>query len=161
VRRLARFGLPAGIRRWALLASVLIGWGFPLWGTIWTRSTNLIKIPRGIKLPLPNATYSTRDWNLSIFSIEVKEDPSPSADSVAPKWLFTYKNSDHENHYVLITVQCEDVGRKHKTHFSYTATLLPDQKEAPIEIFSRTRNDDWRSSIFARVTIDFLSTPTG
>ncbi|MEO6324860.1 MAG: hypothetical protein ABIT01_13350 [Thermoanaerobaculia bacterium] len=142
-----------------IVAFLLVG--LPLTGTIWTRSANLIKIPRGVKLPFPNATYSTRDWNLAISSVEVREDSS-KGDSVAPKWLFYYKNTDHENHYVLITVQCQDVSRKDRARFSYTATLLADQKdETPIEILSKTKTDDWKNASFARITIDFLSTPNG
>ena len=56
--------LVRGLQLGALLTLLFIG--LPMAGTIWTRSANLIKIPRGVRLPFPNATYSTRDWNLAI-----------------------------------------------------------------------------------------------
>jgi hypothetical protein len=151
--------LVRGMRAGAILLALLAG--LPLAGTIWTRSANLIKIPRGVKIPFPNATYSTRDWSVVISSVEVREDSS-SGESVSPKWLFYYKNTDHDPHYVLINVQCQDVSRRDRARFSYTATLLADQKEeAPIEILSKTRTEDWKNASFARITIDFLSTPSG
>lgn len=135
---------------------------FPLFATVWTRSTNLVKIPRGIKQPLPNALYSTREWNLVISSVEVREEGTGTGELVTPKWLFYYKNSDHERHYALITVQCQDTARKDRARFSYTATLLADQKEeASIEIVSKVRGEDWKNASYARITVDFVSTPGG
>jgi hypothetical protein len=133
----------------------------PVLATIWTRSSSVVKVSRSARTPLPNVAYSTREWNIAITSFEVQEWMA-SGDVISPRWIFYYKNTDAEAHYVAITVQCQDAQRRDRTRFGYTATLQPNVKdEASIEIVSKLKSQDWRSTIFARVTVDFLSSPSG
>lgn len=130
--------------------------------TIWTRGTNIIKLPKGSKEALPNTAYITREWSVSVSSVEVREDPSPGPDNSAPVWTFLYKNTDGAPHYVAITVQCQDLARHDLLKFSSIATLAPNHKDDfPLEITSKVRTSDWKRTMFVRVTVDFLSGPTG
>jgi hypothetical protein len=133
----------------------------PALATIWTRSSNIVKVVRGSRVPIPNATYVTREWNLAITGLEVQEGAA-AGDLVTPKWLFFYRNTDGEQHFVAITVQCQDAQRRDRSRFTYTATLAPNTKdEGAIEIVSKIHADEWRTTQFAKVTIDFLSSPAG
>lgn len=133
----------------------------PALATIWTRSTSVVKLNRGSRTPLANATYATREWSVAITGFEAVEGAA-SGDVVSPKWLFFYRNTDAEAHFVAITVQCQDAARKDRSRFAYTATLQPNIKdEASFDIVSKLRADDWRSTQYVKVTIDFVSSPTG
>lgn len=144
--------------RLALLVLLL---ALPATAAIWTRSSNVVKLNRGGRTPLPNALYAARDWNAAVTGFEVKDAP-PAGDMVTPRWHFYYRNTDAEAHYVAITVQCQDSQRRDRMRFSYTATLQPKQEEeAAVEIVSKLRADEWRATVFAKITIDFLSSPTG
>src|SRR5262249_48667593 len=135
---------------------------FPLAGTIWTRSSNIIKLPRGSHETLPNTSYATRDWSIALTSVEVRDDPAPSGGSCLPEWTFFYKNTHSPPHYVTMTVQCQDLQRKERARFSYNATLQGDHKEEfGLEIATKVKCDDWKQTIFVKVTVDFLSGPTG
>lgn len=147
--------------RWLAALLVLSG-ALPVLGTIWTRSTNIMKVPRGTREVLPNTAYFTRDWNVAVTAVEVKDDPAPTADMSQPRWVFYYKNTDSEPHYVSITVLCQDIQRKDRARFSYTATLVPNRKEDfPLEISSKIRTPDWKQTVIVKITVDFLSTPSG
>ncbi len=121
----------------------------------------MARVAAGSRTPLPNATYVQRDWNTAVVAFEVKEGPQ-TGDMVSPKWFFYYRNTDAEVHYVAITVQCQDAQRRDRSRFNYTATLKPNVKdEAAFEITSKLRADDWRATNYARITVDFLSSPAG
>jgi hypothetical protein len=145
-------------RKLPLLALAL---ALPALATIWTRSSNVVKVTKGMRTAIPNATYATREWSLAVTSLEVQEGAT-AGDTVSPRWLFYYKNTDAEQHFVAITVQCQDAQRHDRSRFNYTATLQPNSKEeGSFEIVSKIRAEEWRATIYAKVTIDFLSTPSG
>lgn len=149
------------IRRSAVPILLLLG-ALPLAGTIWTRSTNIIKLPLGAREALPNTLYTARDWSLAITAVEVRDDPAPTADQSQPLWIFYFKNTDSEPHYVSITVQCQDFSRKENGRFTFKATLAPNHKdEFPLGVSAKIRTSDWKRTTFARITVDFLSGPTG
>jgi len=144
-----------------VLAAALLLAALPALATIWTRSMAVVKVPRGARIPLPNVSYSTRDWSEALTAFEVLEGAA-AGEMVSPKWLFHYRNTDSSVHYVAITVQCQDAQRRDRAKFSYTAALAPNVKdEATVEIVSRLRAEDWRETSFARITVDFVSSPGG
>lgn len=146
---------------WGVLLLVFAA-TLPLFGTIWTRGTNIVKVPKGGKEPLPNTAYVTRDWTVSVSSIEVRDDAGTSSDTATAVWTFLYKNTDSAPHYVSITVQCQDLARRDLLKFTSIATLGPNHKDDfPLEITSKVRAAEWKRTMFVRVTVDFLSTPTG
>lgn len=154
-------GSQASPARW-VMGLLALAATLPLAGTIWTRSTNVIKIPRGAKETLPNTAYITREWNVVVTGVEVRDDPAPAGEQCLPRWTFYYKNTDSQPHYVAITVQCQDIHRKDRARFTYNATLAPDHKEEfGLEIASKVKVDDWKQTLFVKVTVDFLSTPSG
>lgn len=153
-RLLARLGSVAV----ALLAAA------PVAATVWSRSTETLRLPKGGRAELSDILYTARDWSASITALEVKSVPaSPgSSGEAASAWTFHYTNSDREPHYVLLTVRCLDTLRKDRGGFKTTLTLLADRPSgAKAEIVFRARAGDWQASTTVKVVADFLSGPEG
>ena len=115
-------------------------------------------IPRTGKEPLAHAAYTTRDWSLTMTAASLVEEPEPP-DSVRVRWLFHYRNSDSQPHYVAITVKYQNAQKKDIAFFTNKGTLEPTLKdqEARLELQAKSRLADWREAVYAKITIDFLS----
>lgn len=134
----------------------------PLLATVWTRSNLTVKIPRGGRVELENASYAARDWSVALTELEVREDSRSAQGIVAATWSFRYTNTDKEPHYVLVTVKCLDAKRVERSRFATKATLQADQPDgARVEIVAKLREEDWKSSTWAKIVVDFLSSPEG
>lgn len=143
----------------ALLALLVAS---PLPATVWTRSNLTIRIPKGSRAQLENVSYSARDWTVALTAVEVREDARPAQGTVTAVWVFHYTNTDKEPHYVALSVKCLDAKRNERTRFATTATLQADRPNGGhVEILARTREDDWNLSAWAKVVVDFLSSPEG
>jgi hypothetical protein len=157
---------PGGVRRVgvrvAVAALALLLAAAPLAATVWTRSNLQVRIPKGTRVELDGASYATRDWSVSMTALEVK-DGSRSADGVVTtSWVFSYTNTDREHHFVSVTVRCLDNQRKERMRFTAKATLQANRPDgATLEIQARIPEAEWKSSVIARVVIDFLSSPEG
>lgn len=158
-------GRPGGVRRFgiraaaALLALLL---GAPLLATVWSRRNLSVKVPRGGTVELENASYASREWTVSLRALEVKTPARPVNGTVTAVWVFHYTNTDSEPHYVAVTVRCLDAKRQERNHFTAIATLQPDQPDgATFEIAAKLPENDWSLTIWAKVVVDFLSTPQG
>jgi hypothetical protein len=152
---------PAGVRV-AVAALALLLAAAPLAATVWTRSNLQVRIPKGTRVELDGASYATRDWSVSMTALEVK-DGSRSADgSIMTSWVFHYTNTDREHHFASVTVRCLDNQRKERMRFTAKATLQANRPDGgTLEIQARIPDAEWKSSVIARVVIDFLSSPDG
>jgi hypothetical protein len=144
------------------LAAVALLAALPALATIWTRSTSLIKVPRGgAKEALQHAVYTTREWSVEVVDA-VTEEEAPSGQQLGVKWIFEYRNSDAVPHHVSVTVQYQDAFKASRGQFGAKVTLAPTGKDTGrFEVPTKCRTDDWHWAVLARVTIDFLSTPNG
>ena len=143
----------------ALLALLL---GSPLLATVWSRRNLSVKVPRGGSVELENASYASREWTVSLKALEVKTPSRAVNGVVTAVWLFHYTNTDKEPHYVSVTVRCLDGRRQERTHFTAIATLQPDQPDgATFEISAKMQENDWSLTTWAKIVVDFLSTPKG
>lgn len=134
----------------------------PLLATVWTRSNLTVRIPKGGRVELENASYAARDWSVALTSLEVRQGPRPVQGTVTATWSFHYTNTDKFPHYVLLTVKCLDGKRSERARFTARATLLADQPNgARVEIEAKIREEDWNQSTSARIVVDFLSSPEG
>lgn len=136
----------------------------PLAATVWSRSSETTRLPKGGRAELSDLSYHARDWNASITALEVKSVPAPpgSRDDAASLWTFHYTNSDHEPHYVLVNVRCLDDLRKERAGFKVTLSLLADKPSGgKAEVTFKAREADWRASTTVKVVVDFLSGPEG
>jgi hypothetical protein len=134
----------------------------PLSATVWTRSTLQVKIPKGSRVELDGASYAARDWSASMTALEVVGGARSAEGVVATSWFFHYTNTDREPHFVSMTVRCLDNQRKERMRFTAKATLQANRSDgAKVEIQARIPEAEWKSSVFARVVIDFLSSPEG
>lgn len=145
-----------------LLALALATAASPVPAAVWTRSVNVVPIPRGSKQEFKNASYFTRDWTVAVTSVSVKDDATAAGSVVAPVWIFNYRNTDREAHYVAISVECRDPRHQPTVRYKAVARLEPDRKDdTPLEVVLKVPSDDWKRSAFSKVTIDFLSGPDG
>ncbi len=161
MRSPGRTGCQASPAPW-VMALLALATAFPVLGTIWTRATNVIKVPRGTRENLPNTAYATREWSTAITSVEVHDDSPLAGDTCLPRWTFFYKNTDSQPHYVTITVLCQDIHRNERARFSYNATLGPDHKEDfGLDVAAKVKCDAWKQTMLVKITVDFLSTPNG
>jgi hypothetical protein len=142
-----------------LLFALLLAAELP--ATVWTRSNLMIRIPKGTRVELEGASYSTRDWTVALTALEVKDDRTPVQGMVTPIWVVHYKNTDKEPHFVSLTVRCLDNQRADRARFTMTGTLQPNPTDGTFEVSAKTRAEEWQVSVWARVLADFLSTPTG
>lgn len=156
---------PGGARRAgaraasALLALVV---ATPLSATVWTRSNLSVKIPRGGQVELENASYASREWSVALKALELKSVSRPVNGVVMAIFSFHYTNTDKEPHYVAVTVRCLDAKRQERTRFTASATLQADRADGgTFEISAKLRESDWNLSTWARIVVDFLSTPEG
>lgn len=150
------FVTPAAAGLLALLVAA------PLVATVWTRSNLMVKIPKGGRVELENASYAARDWSVALTALAVREDSRPAQGVVATTWSFRYTNTDKDDHYVSVRVVCLDAKRVETARFVAKATLQANQPDgANAEIVAKVREADWKSSSWARVVVDFLSTPEG
>lgn len=136
----------------------------PVAATVWSRSSETTRLPKGGRAELTDITYHARDWNASITALEVKAAPAPpgSRGEAASVWTFHYTNSDHEPHYVLVNVRCLDGQRQERAGFKATLTLLADKASgARADVTFRAREADWQASTTVKVVADFLSGPEG
>jgi len=134
----------------------------PLTATVWTRSTCLIRIPKGGQVELENASYAARDWNVALKTLEVKEEPGAEAGAVVTVWVFHYTNTDTAPHYVTFNVRCLDAARNERTRFAAKATLQGSRPNGDrVEVRAKVREGEWTTSSWAKVLVDFLSSPEG
>lgn len=134
----------------------------PLLATVWTRSTLTVKIPKGGRVELENASYAARDWSVALTAVEVREDSRSAQGVMAATWSFRYTNTDKEPHHVLVTVKCLDAKRVEKARFAAKATLQADKPDgASVDVVAKLRENDWKGSAWAKIVIDFLSSPEG
>lgn len=133
----------------------------PAAAAVWTRSVSLLPIPRGSKQEIKNATYFTRDWSVSVTSVTVRDDVAGGG-QVSPVWIFSYRNTDREPHFVSILVECQDPRRQPTTRYKAIGRLEANRKDdGTLEIILKAPSDDWKRSAFSKITIDFLSGPEG
>jgi len=143
----------------AVLALLLAG---PLLATIWARRSLSVKVPKGGRVELENASYASREWAVSLKALEVKADSRPVNGTAPTVWVFYYTNTDAEPHYVSVSVRCLDAKHVERSRFEAAATLQPGHPDgAAFEVVARMPEDDWRASTSAKVVVDFLSTPKG
>lgn len=136
----------------------------PLAATVWSRRNLSVRIPKTAPVTLEDATYSGRDWSVSLTALEAKPDPGRAAapGSLGTIWTFHYTNTDREPHYVAVTVRCLDLQRKERSLFKANVTLLADRPDgAKAEIAVKMREADWSAAAMARIMVDFLSGPEG
>lgn len=130
--------------------------------TIWTRSASVVSIRPGEILPLKNVAYGTRDWTVSVETVEAQPMPAPSPGLVSVTWAFGFINTDTQPHYVSIRIQYLDGQRHSRASFSHTFKIDPGQKDSDRRGFeARCTQNQWRGFSQARITVDFLSTPEG
>lgn len=133
----------------------------PVVATVWTRSNVELRIPKGSRAAIENASYSGRDWSAALTGLEVREEDR-SPEGVTVVWTFLYTNTDKEAHYVALTIRCLDPARVERVRFAAKATLqastsAPDK----VEVRARMRDADWRVSHWARIVVDFVSSAQG
>ena len=156
---------PEGARRLsvrvaaAVLALLL---ATPLFATVWTRSNVVIRIPKGGRVDLENASYAARDWSVALTALEVREEGRTAEGNVTTVWVFHYTNTDKQPHYASVRVQCLDLKRNERSRFDATLTLDADSPTgATVEIKAKLQESNWSASALARVVVDFLSTKEG
>ncbi len=148
-----------GARLAALALSLAVA--APVFATVWTRSNVDVRIPKGGRAAIENASYSGRDWSVALTGLEVKEE-GRTADSVTLVWTFSYTNTDKEAHYVALAVRCLDSTRNERSRFAAKATLQAETSAGErVEIRVKSREADWRNSVWARIVVDFLSSAEG
>lgn len=148
------------IRAAAALLALLVG--SPLLATVWSRRNLSVKVPRTGTVELENASYASREWTVSLKALEVKTPTRPVNGTVTAVWVLHYTNTDSEPHYVSVTVRCLDAKRQERNHFTAIATLQPDQPDgATFDIAAKMQESDWKVTTWAKVVVDFLSTPQG
>ncbi|MDL1950814.1 hypothetical protein FBQ97_13510 [Acidobacteria bacterium ACD] len=149
-----------GVRTGAAALALLVA--TPLLATVWTRANLTVRIPKGGRVELENASYRARDWSVALTALEVREESRPSMGSVTTVWTFHYTNTDKEPHHVTLKVRCLDAKRGERSSFSAQAVLQADRPDgAKLEISAKMREGDWNISAWARVVVDFLSGPEG
>ena len=149
---------------WLGAAAVALALAAPLAATVWSRSTETVRLPKGGRAELGDILYTARDWSASITALEVRPTPAPpgSRDEAASVWTFHYTNSAHEPRYVLVNVRCLDDLRKERAGFKVTLSLLADKPSGgKAEVTFKAREADWRASTTVKVVVDFLSGPEG
>lgn len=160
-----RAGRPGGAGRLgtrAAAAALALLLAAPVAATVWTRSSLSVRIPKGGRVALENASYATRDWTVALTALEVRTDPRPVNGIVTTVWVFHYTNSDRDPHHVALSVRCLDARRAERTRFNAKATLLSDQPDgAWLEVKAMMAEGDWNQSSWAKVVVDFLSSAEG
>jgi len=148
-----------GVRLAAAALSLAVA--SPVVATVWTRSNVEVRIPKGSRAAIENASYSGRDWSETLTALEVREEDR-SPEGVTVVWTFHYTNTDKEAHFVGITVRCLDPARNERARFAAKATLQANTSAADkVEIRARIRDADWRVAHWAKIVVDFLSSPQG
>lgn len=148
------------VRAGAVALALLVA--APLLATVWTRANLTVRIPKGGRVDLENASYRARDWSVALTALEVREESRPSMGVLTTVWTFHYTNTDKEPHHVALKVRCLDVKRGERSSFSAQAVLQADRPDGgKLEISAKMREDDWAVSAWTRVVVDFLSGPEG
>lgn len=145
-------------------AALALAFAAPVAATVWSRSIETVRLPKGGRAELSDVLYTARDWKASITAVEVKPAPEPpgSRGETASVWTFHYTNTAHEPRYVLVNVRCLDDLRKERAGFKATLTLLADRPSGgKADVTFRAREADWRASSTVKVVVDFLSGPEG
>lgn len=145
-------------------AALALAAAAPLAATVWSRSTETLRLPKGGRAELADVSYTARDWSASITALEVRSAPLPPGvrGEAATVWTFHYTNSDHVPHHVLLSVRCLDGQRKERASFKAPLTLLADRPSGgKAEVAVRVRESDWQASTTVKVVADFVSGPEG
>jgi hypothetical protein len=143
-------------------AAFALGLALPLPATVWTRANVTVRVARGERVPIENASYTGRDWSVSLTAIEVREGARAAQGTVVVSWVFHYTNTDKEPHYVALNVRCLDARRTEGSRFSATAVLQADRPGgATVEVGAKMAEEDWKKTAWAKVIVDFLSGPQG
>lgn len=155
----------SAIERWVFrmtLSLVVFVLASPAVATIWTRSASVVPIRPGEILPLKNVAYGTRDWTVSVRTVEAQPMPAPGPDLVSVTWAFGMTNSDTEPHYVRISIQYLDAQKHTRASFAHDFRIEAGQTDSDRRgLEARCNQSQWRGVSFARITVDFLSTPKG
>jgi hypothetical protein len=130
--------------------------------TIWTRSTSIVPIRPGELLPLKNAVYGTRDWTVSVRNVEIRPMRAPGPGLASVTWAFSIVNTDTEPHYVDIGINYLDVQRRSRVAFSHRFRIEAGETDTERHGFeARCDATQWQGTAYARIVVDFLSTPEG
>jgi len=134
----------------------------PVGATVWTRSTLSFLIPKGGRVALEDASYSTRDWRVALTAVEVKAAPRAEGGLLRTTWTFHYTNTDREAHYVALSVRCLDARRAERARFTARIVLQADTPSgATVDVVARVPESAWGTAPWAKVVADFLSGPEG
>ena len=134
----------------------------PLLATVWTRANVQLRIPKGGRAAIEDASYSGRDWSVALTAVAVREEARPAPGLVSVVWTFHYTNTDKEPHYAAVTVRCLDVKRGERARFSANLVLQADTGAGEkFEVRAKLNEAAWRDSAAARIVVDFLSGPNG